>query len=493
MSEDAPPTTLVWFRRDLRIHDHAPLCGAAGRGPVLCVFCLDPRSLERGRHVDAPRTGARRLRFVLESLADLRSSLRRIGGDLVVRIGRPEDVVPELLASSGALHLAYHECVGTEEAATERAVVRAADRMGVAIHTHWDLTLLPLEELPFAVEDTPEVFTAFRKRVEKVGGYTAPLSSPTRLTAPPAGSVDPGAIPTLADLGVPDPPADDPRAALSFRGGERAGRRRVDEWMWERDRLQHYKTTRNRMTGADGSSKFSAWLALGCLSPRWVQAEIERYERERIANESTYWLTFELLWRDYFQIILRKHGAALFRASGLQGLPVPWRDDPEAFARWRDGMTGFPIVDASMRELSATGFLSNRGRQIVASFLTKNLGLDWRLGAEWFESCLIDHDVAANYGNWNYGAGVGNDARGFRYFHLPTQAEKYDRRGDHARLWCPELQALGPRHVHAPWTVPSKRQRELGVVLGRDYPDPMVDLETSVEANRLAWERAVRA
>lgn len=489
-------TNAIWFRNDLRVHDHGPLLDAVRRGGNLaCIYVLDPRHFEATRELGVPRTGAHRARFLIESLADLRTRLQELGNDLVIARGRPEEVLPVLARAHGLQSIAYHARVGTEEQACEAALDRACAREGIASTRFWDATLLEPRDLPFAVENTPEVFSQFRKRVEKVGNWTAPLAAPSELPPPPP-DLQPGALPTLAELGHEQPTPDE-RAALPFPGGERAALRRLHDYFWERDLLQNYKETRNGMVGADYSSKLSPWLAHGCLSPRHVQAEIERYEHLRVRNDSTYWLTFELLWRDYFQLILAKHGAAVFRSEGLQGIPVPWRglehrDDQRMFDAWRDGRTGYPIVDANMRELAATGFLSNRGRQIVGSFLTKNLGIDWRLGAEWFESQLIDHDVGANYGNWNYVAGVGNDARGFRYFNLPTQAGKYDRKGQHAKLWCPELEPFDADEVHAPWTVPSDRQRELGCVIGRDYPEPVVDLDRSAAHNRRLWEAAMQ-
>ncbi|MCU0866144.1 MAG: DASH family cryptochrome [Planctomycetes bacterium] len=480
-----PRLAAVWFRRDLRVLDHGPLLAAARQGPVVCVYCVDPRELGVSREAGLPRLGAHRARFLLESLADLRDGLRRLGGELLVRRGGPEHVLPALARQLGWSQLLFHRLVGTEEEQVERAVEAAMAAVGCQVVTCWDRTLVPLDALPFAVSATPEVFTSFRERVEALAGAVPPLPAvPSLVAAHP--EVDPGPLPTLAEFGL-DEPTPDPRAVLPFRGGATAGRARLQAWLWDQDRLRHYKQTRNGMIGADYSSKFSPWLALGCLSARQVQAEIGRYEAERVRNESTYWLTFELLWRDYFQLIARKHGARLFAASGLRGIAVPWRRDRAAFERWCTGRTGIPLVDANLRELLATGFLSNRGRQIVASFLTKNLGLDWRWGAEWFESRLIDHDVAANHGNWCYAAGVGNDARGFRYFDIAVQAAKYDRDGDYVKLWCPELAPLGNDVVHAPWTVPLGTRQRLGV----DYPDPIVDLAASVAANRRAWEAAV--
>ncbi|MAP10224.1 MAG: cryptochrome DASH, partial [Rhodopirellula sp.] len=207
-------------------------------------------------------------------------------------------------------------------------------------------------------------------------------------------------------------------------------------------------------------------------------------------NKSTYWMIFELLWRDYFRWISRKHGATLFRASGLRGVDIDWKSDRELFGRWQEGTTGYPLVDANMRELRTTGYMPNRGRQNVASFLTKNLGLDWRWGAQWFESQLIDYDVASNYGNWNYAAGVGNDARGFRFFNITKQSRDYDKQGEYAKHWLPELRDLDVTEIHEPWKMPPERQREVGVTIGEDYPHPIVDLFDSAKKNEAIYMRA---
>ncbi|HEY9761399.1 MAG TPA: DASH family cryptochrome, partial [Trichocoleus sp.] len=286
-------------------------------------------------------------------------------------------------------------------------------------------------------------------------------------------------------------PVYDQRAVLRFVGGETVGLQRLHHYLWEGDHLKTYKETRNGMLGGDYSSKFSPWLALGCLSPRRIYEAIQRYEESRIRNESTYWLVFELLWRDYFRFICSKHGNRIFYPSGLQGLAIAWKQDLERFNLWCRGETGFPLVDANMRELAATGFMSNRGRQNVASFLTKNLGIDWRMGAEWFESLLIDHDVCSNYGNWNYTAGVGNDARGFRYFNILKQAKDYDPSGDYVKHWIPELTQVPVKKVHTPWELQSVEQKRFGVRIGIDYPRPILDLEKSVKANEAIYNRAL--
>ncbi|MGA1624603.1 MAG: FAD-binding domain-containing protein, partial [Prochlorothrix sp.] len=196
---------------------------------------------------------------------------------------------------------------------------------------------------------------------------------------------------------------------------------------------------------------------------------------------STYWMVFELLWRDFFRFTAAQAGSTLFRSSGIQGLDVPWTVDWELFDRWRSGQTGYPFVDANLRELAATGFMSNRGRQNVASFLTKNLGLDWRMGAEWFESLLIDYDGCSNWGNWNYTAGVGNDGRGFRYFNLVKQARDYDPQGDYVRHWIPELAAIPGDRIHQPWMLTQADRDRWGLAMPLDYPDRCVDFWQSLK------------
>ena len=189
------------------------------------------------------------------------------------------------------------------------------------------------------------------------------------------------------------------------------------------------------MIGANYSSKLSPWLANGSLSPRRLYNEIRRYEEERLRNESTYWLIFELLWRDYFHYLSRTVGPRIFLPGGPQNLSKRWSQNRDVFNSWSGGRTGDDFVDANMREISATGFMSNRGRQNVASFLVRDMNIDWRLGAEFFESCLIDYDPASNYGNWTYTAGVGTDPRRDRYFNTKVQANRYDPEGEYRAHW----------------------------------------------------------
>jgi len=476
---------LVWHRQDLRVSDHAPLANAAqGGAEVIALYVFDDRQFG-STPAGFPKTGAFRARFLIESVEALRSSYRALGTELVVRRGRPEEVIPALVEELGIGGVYFHGYPAHEELAVERAVVAG---LSVPCRSSWGHTLHALEDLPFDVSALPEVFSQFRKRVEAACTVREPRPAPQALR-PVAQAVAAGELPSLEDLGLVAPPVDG-RAVLAFEGGEARGTARLQGFVWEQDLLKTYKETRNGMIGPDYSSKLSPWLALGCLSPRRVFQEIKRYELERVANESTYWLTFELLWRDYFAFIAAKHGTHLFRAGGLRGIKIPWSHDRERFEVWCRGETGFPLVDANMRELRATGFMSNRGRQNVGSFLTKNLGIDWRWGAEWFESLLVDYDVASNWGNWNYTAGVGNDARGFRYFNIQKQSRDYDPRGEYVKLWLPELAAVPSDRVHEPSALTSADQTRFGVRVGVDYPRPVVDLFASARANQERYDAA---
>ena len=431
------PRILVWYRNDLRLHDHEPFHQALKQqATVIPVYCFDPRQFGETAFGFA-KTGAFRAKFLLESVADLRQSLQALGSNLILRWGQPEQVIPTLVKTLQISAVHYHREVTAEETQVEAALAKALQGQQVRLVGFWGHTLYHPDDLPFELSSLPELFTAFRKQVEQQSTVNPGLPAPPQLPALLPG-VEPGELPSWVELGLA-PPEVDSRSVLQYQGGERAGQARLETYFWDRDQLRDYKQTRNGMLGADYSSKFSAWLAAGCLSPRYIYEQVQRYEAERIRNDSTYWLIFELLWRDYFRLVGVKHGSQIFAASGLQNLPIQWKQDWPRFDRWRTGETGYPLIDANMRELAASGFMSNRGRQNVASFLTKNLGIDWRMGAEWFESLLVDYDVCSNWGNWNYGAGVGNDARGFRYFNIAKQSKDYDPEGKYVKHWLPEL------------------------------------------------------
>ena len=298
------------------------------------------------------------------------------------------------------------------------------------------------------------------------------IEMPLQLKPLPPG-FEAGQPPSLEDLGV-DQVNRDHRSAFPFSGGETTGLARLQDYLWGSHSVATYKETRNGLVGQNYSTKFSPWLAHGCLSPRMIYDQIKKYERSEVANQSTYWVLFELLWRDYFKFVCLKFGNRVFHRSGILGQDRAWSQNMEQFNAWAEGRTGVPFVDANMRELKHTGWMSNRGRQNVASFLVKDLGLDWRLGAEWFESQLLDHDVCSNYGNWNYAAGIGNDPRENRKFNMIKQAMDYDGEGKFVRLWVEELGEVKGSRVHMPWTLNRAELEKAKLEIGVDYPKPVL-------------------
>ena len=240
-------------------------------------------------------------------------------------------------------------------------------------------------------------------------------------------------VPNLAEMGL-DSIEKHPNSAFPFKGGSVAAYLRIQHYFWDTKKLSFYKQTRNGLIGIDYSSKLSAWLANGAISAREIYWKTKKYEKEVGKNQSTYWLIFELIWRDYFKYISLKHGTKIFKLGGIIEKKYEWKKSYKLFESWCQGNTLEPFVNANMIELNKTGWMSNRGRQNVASFLSKNLLLDWRMGAAYFESLLIDYDVHSNYGNWMYVSGVGNDPRD-RKFNVRSQAERYDSSGKYQRIW----------------------------------------------------------
>ncbi|XP_071795884.1 cryptochrome DASH-like [Asterias amurensis] len=466
-------TIICLLRNDLRYHDNEVLHWAHLNADfVIPLYCLDPRHYSGTWHYSFPKTGPHRLKFLLQTLHDLKDSLKSVGSELVVSRGEPEKVITNLISQLGKENVkavALQQEATREETDVERAVEKSCQ---VPVHKVWGSTLYHKEDIPFRIPQLPNVFTEFRKRTENQSRVRPTLSMPSRLKPLPTG-VDPGYIPTMEEYGMKEP-AQDPRSAFPYGGGERQALARIQHYFWDHDYIASYKETRNGLIGPDYSTKFSSWLALGCLSPRKIYEEIKRYEKERKTNQSTYWVIFELLWRDYFKFVALKFGDRLFYLSGLLGKHREWQENQKLFDAWREGKTGVPFVDANMRELATTGFMSNRGRQNVASFLTKDLKLDWRLGAEWFEHLLIDHDVCSNYGNWLYCAGVGTDPRPARKFNMVKQGLDYDAQGDYIRSWIPELQAIKGGAIHTPWALSSSMLMKCEVTLGHTYPMPVV-------------------
>ncbi len=440
-------TVLFWFRHDLRLHDQPALhqAAAAAQDGLLPVACLP--DTEATTPWGFARWGRHRTAWWRATLQNLQQQLRTLGCPLLVCRGPATHALPQLAQAVNASTLVCEDIAAPEEQA-EVAALRAS---GLKVQTVWQSSLLDPYQLPWPVSQLPGVFTPFRQAVESRLASQASQGVPTLLpTARPAPKHLPPWPPAaraladqteLAHTGngagtqVPaDPRSSFPYGQPGFEGGETAALAHLRRYLAS-DAPADYKRTRNRLTGVSDSSKWSPWLATGALSARRALAELKQHEAARGASDGSYWLWFELLWRDYFRLLHLQHGRALYRAGGLSRLGTPAHDTPR-FQAWCQGRTGEPLVDAAMRELATTGYLSNRLRQVAASYLVHDLACDWRAGAAWFESQLLDYDVYSNQGNWLYIAGRGTDPRGGRRFNPAKQAAEHDPEGAYQRLWA---------------------------------------------------------
>ena len=428
---------LFWFNHDLRIDDNAALLRAAAEvDKLICLYCVDTTSAGPGWQQPA-KLAPRRREFLFQSLQDLEIQLNHYGQKLVVRMQPPLDTIAQLITVHNVSHLYRSNHVGVYENTIWQTLrKRYAMLEFTECHTH---TLFEPSQLPFAIEQLPHSFSKFRRLVEKMDmaiALDAPLDAPTVLP-PPA---------LVADLAWQPlwhkhfPPSDDSTAL--FKGGASAGEQHLKGY-FASDLASTYKLTRNGLDGMDYSTKFSPWLANGALSARRIVQQLQDYEARAGANDSTYWIFFELLWREYFQWYGHKHKQRLFVFEGIGEAAPTTSFYAERFKKWSAGNTPYAIINACMKQLNATGYLSNRGRQLVASCFVHELGLDWRHGASYLEQQLVDYDVASNWGNWQYLAGVGADPRGHRRFDLHKQAQIYDPDNQFVQRWA-GAQALQP-------------------------------------------------
>ncbi|MFT5834149.1 MAG: deoxyribodipyrimidine photo-lyase [Cognaticolwellia sp.] len=467
---------IVWFRQDLRLHDNEALHEAMKKGDeIVPIYVFDERQFFGKTKFGFQKTGKFRTKFILESIADLRQSFKDKGIDLIIKVGKPEEIVPKLAEDIGAAWVFCNKERTHDEIIVQDEVEKRLWTIGRELYYYRGKMLYYTQDLPFPVAHTPDVFTNFRKEVEKFVQIRDLIPTPKSFKYWTF-DYDKGELPTLEDLGHDDFKVDN-RSVLNFKGGETAALERLKNYLWDTDLVQRYKETRNGLIGGEYSSKFSPWLAQGCLSPKMIYHEMKRYESERKKNKSTYWMVFEILWRDFFRLMAKKYGNKIFQEGGTkQATRFDWNENKSTFDLWANGKTGIPFIDANMKELNSTGFMSNRGRQNVASFLVKDLEINWQMGAEYFESLLIDYDPASNYGNWNYIAGVGSDPREDRYFNILSQAQRYDPLGEYVKLWLPELERISSDKIHSPNTLSFEEQAIVKVTIGENYPQAMVNL-----------------
>jgi deoxyribodipyrimidine photo-lyase len=440
-----------WIRRDLRLHENEALQAALRAcDEVIPVWVADPALL------GSPIASEKRLAFLQHGLASLAAALEARGSRLIVRHGDPAAVLPSLLAESGATAVFTEADYTPYARRRDEAVARVTPLQLVD-----GLAIRPPGSVRKADGTPYTAFSAFRRAwlAQPPSWDSEPVAAPERLATPPLLASEPLAL------------ADGPEANRLFPAGEAEALRRFDNFV--ANDLAGYAERRNHLD-EPGTSALSPYLRLGMLSVR--RAAAAAWAANGHANSGARAWLDELIWRDFFIHILYHFPAVRDESFRPQFRRLPWRTNHELLYAWKEGRTGYPLVDAAMRQLAATGWVHNRARMVAASFLSKDLLLDWRLGERWFRRHLLDGDVAVNNGNWQWVAGTGTDAAPyFRIFSPAAQGKKHDPAGRYVRRWLPELANVPDRYVHEPWRMPQALQMQTGCRIGEDYPAPIID------------------
>ncbi|MCX7897786.1 MAG: DNA photolyase family protein [Rhodocyclaceae bacterium] len=463
-------TALVWFRRDLRNFDHAAFSAALAQAQtVYCVFVFDSDLLTplRARGLRADR----RVDFIYRSLGELDQALRAQGGGLIVRCGRAVDEIPRLAAQIGAHAVYVNRDYEPYARWRDREVARRLAELGVRLLTYKDQVIFERDEITTAAGAPFAVFTpyarAWRKRLDASRLAEHPCRPRPGQLASPA---TPG-VPPLTALGFVS-------TDLAFPPGMSGGARLLADFFARIDRYHEWRDYPARK----GVSYLSPHLRFGTVSIRHLVRLAWERSVKAAAQGAEAWLT-ELIWREFFQMLLWHRPELVECGDKSEFDALAWEDDPVRFAAWKEGVTGYPLVDAAMRQLQQTGWMHNRLRMVAASFLTKDLGIDWRLGEAYFADRLLDYDLAANVGNWQWAAGVGADAQPwFRIFNPVAQSQRFDPGGAFIRRYVPELTHVPEHFIHTPWRMPKPPAA---------YPPPIVDHAAARRA-ALARYRAAR-
>ncbi|MDA0315946.1 MAG: DASH family cryptochrome [Bacteroidetes bacterium] len=422
--------SLVWFRNDLRTQDNTVLQSALSTSKqVIGVYFLESNMFKINKY-GFKKMEKFRVKFLLETLNCLQQELHKLNITLLVYQDSAKEQMKHIVETHNVSTI-YLQKEWTDEENTTFNDVKNSLANTVSFYEVYDQFLFHPEDIPFHFIETPKVFTHFRKQLEK----KAKVRSLTKIHPQSASFLleTTTKIPTLKDLGYEDFEIDT-RTVFPFLGGENAAFQRLEHYFFETKAIGVYKKTRNGLLGVNYSSKFSPWLANGSLSARQIFWNIKEFESQFFSNQSTYWLIFELIWRDFFKYVSLKHGNEIFKIDGILKQQYEWSNHQKYVNEWIHGETSDDFVNANMLELKNTGWMSNRGRQNVASFFAKTQKLDWRVGAAYFESMLVDYDVHSNYGNWMYVSGVGNDPRD-RFFNVKLQAERYDSNQKYRKQW----------------------------------------------------------
>lgn len=431
-------TGLVWFKNDLRLHDNEALCQAISKCDQLVFFFSVEPHLYKTIDFKFKKAGINRFKFLEQTLVNLQKKLEDIGGHLIVSSHSAVEELPKLVEAFEISEVYAEDEYAQEELDIKHNIVKQLPE--VNFNFYWGKTLYHIDDIPFSIAEIPMTSKAYRIPTSKASRVRPTFKAPEHVVSHPGASST-----TFPSYEIYDFTASEYDAAKLFlKGGEDEALSRLRYYMFESQLLTGYRWSRNQSLGLDYSSKFSPYLALGCLSPRLIYEAVKDYESKVKKNQSTWWLIFELVWRDFFTFKGMKMGNALFSSEGYKHKKINFENDENKFERWQHGTTGIPFIDAHMRQLNETGYMSNRGRVNCASYFVKDLNIDWTWGAAYFESRLIDYDVSANWMNWHM------QTFEIYYTNPVHQSLKYNA-NDYIAKWIPELTTIKDNRIHAPW------------------------------------------
>ncbi|SFH78549.1 DASH family cryptochrome [Halpernia frigidisoli] len=429
---------LVWFKNDLRLHDNEVLIKAIEECDEL-IFCYSiERTLFEKIIYGFRKADINRFKFLEQSLLNLQENLEKLDGHLIIGENSALETLPELVEKYKISNIYAEEEYASEELNLIKEI--KAKIPDVNFNFFWGKTLYHKDDIPFTIDKIPLTSKAYRIPAGKESEPRKTFDSPKELKA--FKKVKSTKFPSYKDYGFTKKEYDSAKPFLE--GGETLALERLQYYTFKSELLTGYRWSRNRSDGLDYSSKFSHYLALGCISPRQIFRTVKEYEEKIKKNQSTWWLIFELVWRDYFTFKGMRFGDEIFFTKGYKNKEIEWENDPEKFKRWCDGTTGIPFIDAHMRQLNETGYMSNRGRVNCASYFVHDLKIDWTWGASYFESKLIDYDVSSNWMNWHM------QAFEIWYTNPVHQQNKYKAQ-DFIRKWIPELKDTNNIEALIPW------------------------------------------
>lgn len=446
-------TGLIWFKNDLRLHDNEVLCQAISQcDQLVCCFCVEPYLFEF-LDLGFRKADINRFKFLQQSVENLQENLIEIGGHLIITYQGALIDIPKIVNEFNVSTIYAEEEYAPEELTLVENLKNSLPN--VVFKFYWGKTLYHQEDIPFKITDIPLTSKAYRIPTSNESEPREVYQKPIQINScPKATSTQ---FPLFDKFHFTETDYESAKPFVS--GGEDAALHRLRNYTFETELLTGYRWSRNKSLGMDYSSKLSPFLALGCISPRIIYETVKDYERKIKKNQSTWWIIFELVWRDYFTFKGMRFGQNIFFTGGIKNKDIELENDKAKFQRWQEGKTGIPFIDAHMRQLNTTGYMSNRGRVNCASYFVKDLKINWTWGAAYFESKLIDYDVSANWLNWHM------QAFEIYYTNPLHQSLKYNA-SDYIRIWIPELNNIEDNRIHAPWLFED-------LIKETDYPKPI--------------------